>query len=1321
MPAAAATAKPTRARPPRLPTTAEQHAEWLSLLRPEGPFLALPVLTQVLPQGLDTVPKQTRDRLRRAWTEVSAAPDLLGPGWQDLIVTELLGYPTSALRDGVTFNGQFRDLRPDHVVEARSASVLHVYRRGFDDPLVSAVNGRPALTERAAQLCRDTQVPLALLTNGRLWVLVHARPGAPPSTAVFDADLWLEEPLLLRAFASLCGARRVLHASDHLAGLFVRSAEEHQHVTSTLGTQVRQAVELFIAELARLDRESGGRLLAAVPERDIYRAGLTVLMRLVFMLYAEEQRLLPVDDPIYLLGYAVSTLYEQLEFERSLHGDEVADRRSSAWPRLLATFAAVHGGSEHQDLRIPAHGGSLFDPETFPWLTGAAVTDRVIREVLDALLTLRHKGKAAERLSYKRLSVEQIGHVYEGLLEFSCRKVSEPYVGLQGKAEPELPLAELESAAELEDFPGWVREACGATAKQVERWLAARPAAHRRADLHAACDNDAELAERVLPFWGLLRADLRDAPTVFPAGSVLFTQVEDRRSTGTHYTPQQLAAEVIEHTLAPLCFNPGPAQGVPREQWQPRPAAELLALKVVDPAMGSGAFLVSACRYVGNVIAEAWRRDGVPEDVAVLLNGGADREGLLLAARRLVAARCLYGVDRDDMAVELAKLSLWLVTLAKNKPFGFLDHALRCGDSLVGLVSERQVAAFHLDPERGWNLGSNLFRNLNDQIHQVLEDVAELRQEIEATVVQDVRQAAHKAELLANADWMTRKLRLAGDAVVGAALSTAVRHAPWYEDDDDADMDDRLEEIADDIAHLFAEEDPTAERALRTKVDTWLRGNRPAPIRPLHWALEFPEVMGRGGFDAVCGNPPFIGGQRLTGAIGRDVREYLVEHLGQGKRGSADLCSYFLLRDLGVTMARVGIIATNTIAQGDTREVGLDQAVAKGWDVYRAEKSQKWPGTASLEVSLLWVGHPAEGELRILDGRQVAAITPSLDPQSRVSGNPSRLIANADLSFQGSNVLGQGFTMSPESAQALIKRNARNKDVLFPYLIGADLNSSPSCSAARWVINFRSWPQEKAGRYEDCFRILEREVKPERLKNTYSKSARERWWLYERARPELYDNIANLDRVLVIAQTSRTQVPVFVAAGQVYDQKLVVFPTSDTQQLAFRTSTFQYSWTIRNSSTMKADPVYAPSDCCENLPLPDLTDRMSRVGEELDSFRRSVMVGRQLGLTKLYNLVHDPDVTDTEIDRLREIHTEIDLATAEAYGWDDLDLGHGFHETRQGRRYTISPEIQVEVLDRLLELNHQRYADEVAQGLHVKKTAKRKRHSGPSHPDSALF
>jgi hypothetical protein len=329
-----------------------------------------------------------------------------------------------------------------------------------------------------------------------------------------------------------------------------------------------------------------------------------------------------------------------------------------------------------------------------------------------------------------------------------------------------------------------------------------------------------------------------------------------------------------------------------------------------------------------------------------------------------------------------------------------------------------------------------------------------------------------------------------------------------------------------------------------------------------------------------------MGGQTLTGRLGEDLREYLISYIGQGKRGSADLCSYFLLRDLSVARkGRVGIIATNTVAQGDTREVGLDQALdVMHWDIYRADKSRPWEGTAAVQVSLLWLGHAGQTERRVLDDDVVPEITPSLDPRSRVSGNPYRLQANEGKSFQGSNVLGKGFILEThDEVDELIAADPRSEKVIFPYLNGEDLNSHPDCSASRWVINFGEMTDMEASRYTAAWDRVEKLVRPFRAQNN-DRRRREIWWQFTRPTTDLYKATTNLDRVLVIAQTSRTQMPAFVPPGQVFDQKLVVFPTSSASDLAFRSSAFQYWWTVQQSSTMKADTVYAPSDCCDTLP-----------------------------------------------------------------------------------------------------------------------------------------
>src|SRR5260221_8152385 len=199
---------------------------------------------------------------------------------------------------------------------------------------------------------------------------------------------------------------------------------------------------------------------------------------------------------------------------------------------------------------------------------------------------------------------------------------------------------------------------------------------------------------RVLLFVVFPQHDVSHNVFAHAADSVYVTQGSDRRTTGTHYTPRSLTEPIVQHTFDPLVYI-GPAEGKPQEEWQLRPAAEILDLKVCDMAMGSGAFLVQACRYLSEKLVEAWENaeralngngnlhkpqitpegllsQGKPEEELL----PADTEERLALARRLVSERCLYGVDKNPMAVEMAKLSLWLITLAKNRPFTFLDHPL---------------------------------------------------------------------------------------------------------------------------------------------------------------------------------------------------------------------------------------------------------------------------------------------------------------------------------------------------------------------------------------------------------------------------------------------------------------------------------------------------------------------------------------------------------------------------------------------------------------------------------------------------------------------
>jgi hypothetical protein len=277
-----------------------------------------------------------------------------------------------------------------------------------------------------------------------------------------------------------------------------------------------------------------------------------------------------------------------------------------------------------------------------------------------------------------------------------------------------------------------------------------------------------------------------------------------------------------------------------------------------------------------------------------------------------------------------------------------------------------------------------------------------------------------------------------------------------------------------------------------------------------------------------------------------------------------------------------------------------------------------------------------------------------------------------------------------------------------PYLVGEDLNQRADASPSRFVINFRDWSEEQARIYEAPFERVERLVKAERQQKG-SGNMRERWWLFERARPELYRRIAPLDRCIVITVTSRTVQPVTVPTGVVFAHKLVVFAYDDESHFGLLSSAIHREWAIARGSTMRTDPNYTSTDCFETFVQPDLTRGIGVLGGQLQAERSAVMLARQEGLTTTYNRVHDPNVTADEIVRLRELHLGLDRAVRDAYGWSDLDLGYDFHATRIGTRFTLAPRARQEVLDRLLELNHKRYADEVRRGLHGKPKGKGRR------------
>ena len=483
--------------------------------------------------------------------------------------------------------------------------------------------------------------------------------------------------------------------------------------------------------------------------------------------------------------------------------------------------------------------------------------------------------------------------------------------------------------------------------------------------------------------------------------------------------------------------------------------------------------------------------------------------------------------------------------------------------------------------------------------------------------------------------------------------------------------------------------------------------------------LEFPEVFlaatsdGRG-FDAILGNPPFRGGKLISGVLGTDYREYLVRELARDVKGHADLSAYFSCAR-NTCCAGAGTLSSWRQIRSPKgirgKSAGSDHQ--GGLTIYRAVPSRPWPGEAALEVAHVWMRDGSWSGDYILEDRVASGITSSLTEPGRVEGKPYRLAANADKSFIGSYVLGMGFVLDPEQAKALIKKDKRNKQVLFPYLVGADLNSEPDQCPTRWVINFHDWPLDAktapkgydgpvADDFADCLEIVTRLVRPERQRRRdngdyalRSPLPQRWWWHYADKRPGLYAAIAGLDRVLVTTQTSSTQMPALSRNGIVFGHKVVVFATDSMAQFAVQSSAFHREWVLERGSTMRTDAVYTPSDCFDTFAFPALSERVSDVGRRYNDHRASLMRRAAIGITPTYGRFHDPGDRDAAIQVLRELHTEMDHAIRAAYAWDDLDLEHGFHQTKQGLRFSVSEKARKEILARLLLLNHERYGDEV--------------------------
>ena len=1319
---------------PHVDYNTQAHLDWMGFVQPHGLVVSAPALVRAGAilnrndrEGQDLLKSSVEERVFGSGREAEPwIPDF------ESFARGVLGWKFSPKVFASASDGQDafsaltidlaeheETLRPDYAIRHWPIPTnggpewqLLIRTVGPNQAFDSAERGRGTLEAtthgRMERLLRATGVSAGLIFNGREIRLISAPRGETSGWLDFrvrDMMLTAGRPIVAAMRLLLNQSRLLTLPQDQRLPALLKESREYQNVVSErLAEQVLHALYELLRGFQAAHELSRGTLLRREMEESpdtVYHSILTVILRLVFLLYAEQRDMLPSDET-FLRFYSLAGLHDRLREDAAQYPDTM-DQRYGAWAQLVVLFRMIHDGAKSGAMELPARQGALFDPDRFDFLgrvpvpEGAEanghggvplVPDGTVYRVLEKLLVLD-----GERISYRALDVEQIGSVYETMMGFRLETATGVSISIKAAKKNGAP-STIDIDALLEEDPAKRR-----------KWIQDRTNRNITDKVNRAVRE----AKTIDGIYAALETviDKNATPDRVPGGSMILQPSEERRRSGSHYTPRSLTEPIVRKTI-------GPVMDDLREKSHGRLAPEqILEIKVCDPAMGSGAFLVESCRQLGDALVEAWQTSDAHRE---LLAG----EDEVIAARRIVAQRCLYGVDRNPVAVDLAKMSLWLVTLAKNHPLTFVDHALRHGDSLLGLTRD-QIESFHWrDGEKRFAAGLELM-----EARRHLKRVANLRKRIRDAGL-DVSQAELKA-LWGSVEDQLGTVRLLGDCVLAAFFEG--RNAKTRE---------------------------TARAAYATAILDQGSGRQPNPLKALrfddkplasfHWEIEFPEVFGRErpGFDCVVGNPPFAGKNSVAAANADGYTDWLRTAHSES-HGNADLAAHFFRRAYSLLRqgGNLGLIATNTIAQGDTRSTGLRWVCTHGGQIYDATRRLQWPGLAAVIVSVLHIHRGAWVGRRRLDGSEVSAISAFL-AEGSTHEDPASLSENEDQSFQGSIVLGMGFTFDDTDKkgiastlaemQRLIDLNPKNKEAIFPYIGGDELNSSPTHAHHRYVINFwdyplrrdeelkdswfkasegrqkrwlregvvpRDYPKPVAADWPELLEIVTDKVRPTRI-NLKMKSRRERWWHFGGRNPGLFIAINGLDRVLAISRHGQHAAFGFLPNGMTYSDSLIIFPFDGHSAFCVLQSRLHEAWARWFGSSLEDRLRYTPSDCFETYPFPDgwtENARLDEVGSEYHDFRSGLMVNRGEGTTKTYNRFHDRYETDPDIVRLRELHEDMDKAVLEEYGWDDIPTqceflpDHGVEDGSSAKRhwrYRWPDDVRDQVLGRLIELNAQR-------------------------------
>jgi hypothetical protein len=840
------------------------------------------------------------------------------------------------------------------------------------------------------------------------------------------------------------------------------------------------------------------------------------------------------------------------------------------------------------------------------------------------------------------------------------------------------------------------------------------------------------------------------------------------REFQSHYTPEELVQPLIKHSLEYLIEDILLLYSQKKVNKENTIRA-LLKLRVCDVACGSGHILLSAARRIALAIARVQTDEEQPNPLSIR------------KAMKEVVRNCIYGVDKNPLAVELCKIALWLEAYNPGEPLNFLDHHIKCGDAIVGLAHRSELekgiadeafktlAVDDKDIAKTWR-----DKNVKERKERAAK-ILQLKAEFEKSTENSVQEAMAEYKTFnqlpeTTPDEIERKAKAyrkfidgKGFTFLKAMADTQVAQffIPKTEANKDYLMTDADFRMI--LSGYKGWQDRKVARATAVALEQ----------RFFHWFIEFPEVFGKGGFNCILGNPPYLGGTKISTSYGNNLLNYLYANYSPAKN-RCDLVAYFLRRAYSIQQCFLSIITTDTISEGDTRRGGLEFIIEMGGCLNFAHKSIKWPGKANTQVTLLTINKKKNQGLGVsLNNREVENISAFLDDAPNNQSSFS-LLQNARKIFTGTKIYGEGFIISKSAAFALKENDSRYSDILFKYLSGDEIANSVTQDSERWVINFFNWSIEEARKYPLCFNIVETLVRPVRKELKTDDYAKNHWWQYQRSRTELYDTIKGRSQVLCMAQTGKYVLPIFVKNEYIFSVKCMIFDFDSYWRFCVLQSDIHVQWAWKNKTSMGGTTIqYSTENCFDNFPFPiNLKQQqelqLKTIGEAYHEHRRQLMLGLQLGLTKTYNLFHSNAITALSINekdkqvaslhkhlektantisfdeaiqgilKLRELHVQTDEAVLDAYGWGApitnyessitegdnvirnsqfvIDLKHDFYEVdylpeNDRIRFTIHPDARKEVLKRLLELNHKIHEEEVRKGLWDKKGNKTKNYN----------